>query len=211
MTAIKICGVARVEDAERALALGVDAIGLNFWSGSKRRCELEVAREIVTLAEGRARVVAVVVDATLEEILELRARTGVRWVQLHGDEGPEVLRACLPAAYGVVRSSGEQGWRAAIATPGIEVLLDASVAGMKGGTGTIADWALASRIATVRPLWLAGGLTAHNVAAAIEAVRPMGVDCASGVESAPGVKDAAEMEAFVRAVRGVPRGRAESA
>lgn len=203
-TAIKICGVTRVEDAERALALGVEAIGLNFWSGSRRRCDVGVAREIAALASGRARVVAVVVDASLAEIAELRGRTGIDWVQLHGDEGPETVRACLPAAYAAVRAGGEEGWRAAMAAPGIEVLLDASVPGEKGGTGVVADWALAARIARARPLWLAGGLTAKNVAAAIAAVAPMGVDCASGVESAPGVKDAAEMEAFVRAARGMP-------
>lgn len=200
-TAIKICGVTRAEDAERALSLGVEAIGLNFWAGSKRRCDVEVAREIVQLAGARARVVAVVVDVTLEEIAELRSRTGIEWVQLHGDEPPELVRACLPTAYAAVRAQGEEGWRAALAAPGIEVLLDAHVAGMKGGTGEKADWALAARIASTRPLWLAGGLHASNVADAIAAVRPMGVDCASGIESAPGVKDAAAMEAFVRAVR----------
>jgi phosphoribosylanthranilate isomerase len=201
VTSIKICGVARVEDAERALALGVDAIGLNFWSGSKRRVDVEVAREIARMAAGRARVVAVVVDASLEEIADIRARTGIAWVQLHGDEEPDVVRACLPAAYAAVRASGEEGWRAAAAAPGIEVLLDASVAGAKGGTGVTADWALAARIARARPLWLAGGLTPSNVVAAIARVAPMGVDCASGIESAPGVKDAAAMEAFVREVR----------
>lgn len=199
--AIKICGITRVEDAANALALGVDAIGLNFWAGSKRRCELEVAREIVQLSRGRARVVAVVVDMSSLEIAALRAETGIEWVQLHGNEEAELVRTCLPAAYVAIRASGETGWLKALAAPGIEVLLDAEVEGMKGGTGAVADWALAERIARARPLWLAGGLKPENVRQAIEVVGPMGVDVASGVELAPGVKDAAAMRAFVEAVR----------
>jgi phosphoribosylanthranilate isomerase len=201
--AIKICGIARVEDAELALGLGVDALGLNFWVGSKRRCEIDVAREIVSLARGRARVVAVVVDFGFAEISKLRAETGIEWVQLHGDEDAEFVRTCLPAAYAAVRASGEIGLREAIAAPGIEVLLDAHIEGMKGGTGEVADWALAARIAKTRPLWLAGGLKPENVRQAIEAVRPMGVDVASGVELSPGIKDAEKMRAFVEAVRSV--------
>lgn len=201
MTAIKICGITRLEDAEHALSLGVEAIGLNFWPGSKRRCELGVAREIVERVGERARVVAVVVDAPLAEIAEIRERTGIEWVQLHGDEDAAFARAVLPRAYQAVRATGAEGLRAALAVPGIEVLLDASVPGEKGGTGVVADWALAARVARERPLWLAGGLVPENVGAAIEAVRPMGVDVASGVECAPGVKDPARVEAFVRAVR----------
>lgn len=201
MTAIKICGITRVEDAEHALSLGVDALGLNFWPGSKRRCELGAAREIVARASGRARVVAIVVDATLAELTELRESTGIAWVQLHGDEDAAFARAVLPHGYQAVRRTGDEGLAAALAAPGIEVLLDASVPGEKGGTGVVADWALAARVARQRPLWLAGGLGPENVGAAIAAVAPMGVDCASGVERAPGVKDPDRVEAFVRAVR----------
>jgi phosphoribosylanthranilate isomerase len=202
MTAIKICGVTRLEDADLAVGLGADAIGLNFWAGSKRRCEVDVAREIVSHVGTRARVVAVVVDASLEELAALRARTGIAWVQLHGDEDARFVRACLPAALRAVRAAGEAGLCEALAAPGLEVLLDASVPGEKGGTGVVADWALAARVARERPLWLAGGLVPGNVAEAIAQVRPMGVDVASGVERVPGVKDREKLEAFVRAVRG---------
>jgi len=81
------------------------------------------------------------------------------------------------------------------------LLIDASVTGAYGGTGVTADWAAAAELSRQFPLLLAGGLTAENVAAAIERVRPWGVDTASGVESAPGRKDAAKMKAFVQAVR----------
>lgn len=198
MTAIKICGVTSLDDAERALALGVDAIGVNFWSASKRRCELDVARAIAERAAGRARVVAVFVDATYQEIARVRSETGIAWAQLHGDEPIALARACLPHVVRVVRDEAS-----AREAPGIEVLLDApALRGAPGGTGRLADWVLARRIARSRSLWLAGGLTPENVARAIAEVRPMGVDVASGIERAPGVKDAARMEAFVRAVRG---------
>ncbi|UJR78821.1 Phosphoribosylanthranilate isomerase [Sandaracinus amylolyticus] len=205
MTAIKICGITRLEDAEHALSLGVDAIGLNFWPRSKRRVDHAVAREIVRRAKDRARVVAIVVDATRAEIADVRESTGIRWVQLHGDEDATFTRALLPWAYQAVRARGDEGFRIAMAAPGIEVLLDASVPGEKGGTGMMADWSLAARVARARPLWLAGGLTAENVAEGIRVVRPMGVDSASGVERAPGVKDPAKVEAFVRAVRNASR------
>lgn len=195
-----MCGITRAQDAELALGLGVDALGLNFWVGSKRRCEVDVARAIVRLARGRARVVAVVVDLGLVEIAELRAETGIEWVQLHGDEDAPFVRRCLPNAYAAVRLSGEAGLRRAREVPGIEVLLDAHVEGMKGGTGEVADWALAARIAKTRPLWLAGGLEPENVRRAIEIVKPMGVDVASGIELSPGIKDVDKMRAFVEAV-----------
>lgn len=201
MTAIKICGITTAEDAESALALGVEALGVNLWSGSKRRCSLEVARAIARLAEGRARVIAVVVDASIEEIARARAELGIEWVQLHGDEPDDVVRAAMPRALKAVRARGDAGYAEALRAPGIEVLLDASVPGEKGGTGVRADWALAARVARERPLWLAGGLDAENVAEAIAQVRPMGVDVASGVERTPGQKDRAKLEAFVHAVR----------
>lgn len=201
MTAIKICGITTAEDAESALALGVEALGVNLWSGSKRRCSVAVARDVVRLAEDRARVIAVVVDATLEDIARVRAELGIAWVQLHGDEPDDVVRAAMPHAIKAVRARGDAGYAEALRAPGIEILLDASVPGEKGGTGVRADWALATRVARERPLWLAGGLDPMNVADAIARVRPMGVDVASGVERAPGEKDRARLEAFVRAVR----------
>jgi phosphoribosylanthranilate isomerase len=196
VTAIKFCGLTRADDAEAAIALGVDALGLNFWPGSPRRCGVGEARAIVERVAGRARVVAVVVDASLPEIEALRGATDIEWVQLHGREGDELVRACLPSAYKAVKDEAS-----ARAAPGDEVLLDADVPGKLGGTGERADWDAAARVARARKTWLAGGLAAGNVAEAIARVRPYGVDVASGIESAPGIKDRAKMEAFVRAVR----------
>jgi phosphoribosylanthranilate isomerase len=198
VTAIKVCGITRIEDAEHAVELGVEAIGINLWSGSARRCERATAREIVAKVAARARVVAIVVDATRREIEEIRRDLGIEWIQLHGDESDAEVRALLPCAYKAVRDEAR-----AMAAPGAEVLLDASVPGARGGTGVRADWEVAARVAQRRALWLAGGLSDQNVGEAIAAVRPMGVDVASGVEGAsPGIKDRAKIERFVAAVRG---------
>ncbi len=197
---VKICGITSLEDARACVDAGADAIGLNFWARSKRRCEEAVAAQIAASVD--ARVVAVFVDASLEEIERVRRATGIAWVQLHGREPGSHVEALAPRAYKAVHPSDEGGVREALAMPGEELLVDASVAGMPGGTGQTCDWALAARIASARRVWLAGGLRPSNVGEAIHAVRPFGVDVASGVEKSPGVKDLALVRAFVDAVRG---------
>lgn len=198
---VKICGVTSVGDALACVEAGADAIGLNFWPRSKRRCELAEAARIVRALEDRARIVAVFVDASTHEIERVRAETGIAWAQLHGGEIEEELEALLPHAYKAVHLAGEHGVRTALGFGGDELLVDASVAGMPGGTGVKCDWALAARVARARKVWLAGGLRPGDVAQAIASVRPYGVDVASGVERAPGVKDHALVRAFVAAAR----------
>jgi phosphoribosylanthranilate isomerase len=198
---IKICGVTRAEDVDAALTLGVQAIGLNFWARSPRYVDATTARRLAERIGGRARIVGVFVDAPLEDMIAMRDAVGLDAVQLHGAEPDEVLRALLPHAYRAVRLAGAADVARALAAPGDEVLIDAAGA-LPGGTGQLADAELAARVAAGRRTWLAGGLSSANVAARIAAVMPYGLDVASGVESAPGLKDAARMEAFVRAVRG---------
>lgn len=201
MTRVKICGLTTLADAEHCLALGVEALGLNFWAQSRRRCSEDVALQIVRAARGRARVVAVTVDMPLAQVEALKRRLGIEWVQLHGEESEQDLRALLPSAYRALKDTGDRGVSRARESAGTELLVDASVPGVPGGSGVRADWDMAARIARTRPTWLAGGLTPANVASAVRAVAPLGVDVASGVESAPGIKDAALVEAFVRAAR----------
>lgn len=197
---IKICGLTRVENAVACVEAGADAIGLNFWPKSKRRCELHEAARIVSAIGDRARVVGVFVDASIEDIQRVRATTGLAWAQLHGSEPEDVLTSLLPCAYKALHVSDRAGVERARAFPGDELLVDASLPGLPGGTGVACDWALASALARSRKLWLAGGLTPDNVADAVRAVQPHGVDVASGVERAPGEKDLALVRAFVRAV-----------
>lgn len=204
---IKLCGFTRPEDVRSALDLGVDLIGLNLARGP-RRIDLERAAALARLVPPGAQAVALFVDADEATILAALARTRCPVVQLHGDEPPELaerLRARVPvikafrigAAADLARLRGY---------PTDAVLLDAAVAGSHGGTGTAWDHRWLAGAALDVPLFLAGGLHPGNVAAAARSVRPWAVDAASGVESAPGIKDPALMAAFVRALRGEPPG-----
>jgi phosphoribosylanthranilate isomerase len=198
---IKVCGLTRVESALACVECGADAIGLNFWPGSKRRCAFDEAAGIVEAVGDRARVVAVFVDASREAIAEARAATGIEWVQLHGREPPELVTALAPHAYKALHVCDAAEVDGALAFPGDELLVDASLPGLPGGTGLTCDWDLAARVSRARRVWLAGGLRPENVREAVQRVRPFGVDVASGVERAPGEKDLARVRAFVEAAR----------
>lgn len=201
MVAIKICGVTRVEDALTCVAAGVESIGINFSRASKRYCDPDRAAQIVKMVAGRALMVGVFVDADYDEIVSIRNRVGLGCVQLHGSESPELLRRLLPHAYKAFRVKGPSIVHDVIKYPGDHVLLDAHVVGEPGGTGERFDWSLARAVSRERRVTLAGGLTPENVAEAIAIALPYCVDVASGVESAPGVKDAMLIHAFVAAAR----------
>jgi phosphoribosylanthranilate isomerase len=201
MTRVKVCGVTSVEDALMCIEAGVDAIGLNFWPRSVRRCAEQTARQIADAVAGRVLLVGVFVDAEEQEIARLRGALDLGCVQLHGAEPPALVARFLPHAYKALRVR-DAGVLAEVRTfPGEHVLLDAYVPGAPGGTGATFDWSLAAQVARERKLTLAGGLTPRNVADAVRAVRPYCADTASGVESAPGVKDPQRVRAFVAAAR----------
>ena len=205
MTEIKVCGLTRPADADRCAELGVDVIGLNFWPGTPRCIDIDRARAILERWPKAA--VAVFVDPAPERVAEVREATGIRWVQLHGEESPSFLASLQPHAYKAVGVADASDIARARRFGGEHLLLDARVAGaMPGGTGQGFDWALAEAVARERRLTLAGGLNPENVGDAIVRVRPFRVDVASGVESAPGLKSAARLEAFVAAVRAADRG-----
>ena len=207
MTRIKVCGVTRVEDALSCARLGVDTIGLNFWQGTPRHVDTHQAGEIVRAlrddTQGRGvELVGVFVDAEVDVIRTTLEATGIHWAQLHGDEPPEAVLALLPRAYKAIGVASESPLAETRRYPGEHILLDARVAGaMPGGTGHRFDWALARDVAQERKLTLAGGLKPDNVGEAIASVRPYRVDVASGVESAPGIKDESRVAALVDAVR----------
>jgi phosphoribosylanthranilate isomerase len=198
---VKICGVTSVGDASMLAELGVDAIGVNLWPGSRRCVDVGTARAIAEAVGDRVLVVGVVVDLDPETMRRLRDEAGLGCLQLHGDEPPEALAPLLPHAYKALRASGEALEAEARRYAGGYILVDADVRGARGGTGTLADWAAAARLARSRKLALAGGLGPDNVAAAIAAVRPFCVDMASGVEKAVGVKDEAKVRRVLEEVR----------
>lgn len=205
---VKICGVTRVDDAVRAAYLGADAIGLNFWSGSKRCVDLATAREIVAAVPPLVMSVGVFVDQEADEVRRIASQVGLGAVQLHGSETVAVCAGYPVPVYKAFRcaprdDSAGLPWVDEIGAYSGEVagvLLDAAAAG-PGGTGRVCDWTLARKAASELPIVLAGGLTPDNVAEAIAAVRPWAVDVASGVEASPGVKDPELMARFIRAAK----------
>lgn len=201
---IKICGLTRAADALAAARLGAHALGFNFWPRSRRYLPPAEAGAIVRALPAGILAVGVFVNPTRAELLEAIAASGVGMVQLHGDEPPELCAGLPVPVLKAIRVADARSLDAlaAYAAPGLAgFLLDSASPGF-GGSGAAFDWALAAAAAATHPIWLAGGLHPGNVAAAIRAVRPCAVDVASGVESAPGVKDLARVEAFVRGARG---------
>ena len=204
MTKIKICGIKSVKDALAAMDAGADLIGFNFYRKSPRYVEVGMCRNIMSVMRqhGRAIYVGVFVNASVAEILATMDTVGLNLAQLHGDESPEVIKALNGQAYKAFRGipAAMDGFERKNAPA---FLVDAAVKGLYGGSGVTADWNGAAELAKKYPLLLAGGLTPENVAEAVRQVKPWGVDVASGVESAPGEKDAEKMKAFVKAVKTV--------
>jgi phosphoribosylanthranilate isomerase len=206
MTKIKICGIKTINDAVAAMDAGADLIGFNFYPKSPRYVEVGMVRNIMSVVrqDGRAKSVGVFVNASVGEILATMETLGLNLAQLHGDETIEMLNQLDGKGFKAFRGipKSVDGF---IRSEAPAFLVDASVKGVYGGSGVTADWDGAAELAKKFPLLLAGGLTPENVAEAVGRVKPWGVDVASGVESAPGEKDARKMKAFVRAVRSASR------
>lgn len=205
MVRVKVCGITNLEDARAALAAGADALGFNFYRRSPRYIAPEDARRIISeLPPGAALCVGVFVNEdSAATVARMAAESGVGAVQLHGDETPEYCAAL--GGHRVIKAlrvGKDFAPEQATGYCAESILLDAFSASARGGTGETFDWELARRTRElVGQLYLAGGLTVENVAEAIAAVRPYAVDVCSGVELAPGRKDAARLRDFVGAVR----------
>jgi phosphoribosylanthranilate isomerase len=203
---VKICGITRPEDAELAASLGAWALGFILWPQSKRPADPAVAAGIARALRRRVELVGVFVNPTLDEVVQAAETIGLTYVQLHGDEGPAFCTA-------VAERTGTRVIKALRIGSGADIraaeryhtdlhLLDAAAGAAYGGTGRTWDWDLVARRHSKVPLVLSGGLTPDNVAEAVAAVRPWAVDVSSGVESAPGIKDPAKLEAFFAAIQG---------
>jgi phosphoribosylanthranilate isomerase len=211
MFRIKICGVTNVEDAVAAAEAGAEAVGLNFYLGTPRCVPRERAMDIAASLPREVVRVGVFVNAPLDELLETREAVGLDYLQLHGDEPPELLLELKLAGAFCLRAfrCGAEGLapitqyleacRTIDALPEA-VLIDAHAPGQFGGTGKTVDWPMLHPLEgwiLRRPLLLAGGLNPDNVAEAIKEARPWGVDTASGVEASPGRKDADRVRRFI--------------
>ena len=206
MTKVKICGITNIEDAVLAVYLGADSLGFNFYRQSPRFFEPTNAREIAEKLPGDVLKVGVFVNEPIEAIARISELAGINAVQLHGDESLQFVRE--------IRSiTGLSIIKALRVTPDFRpddaveydadaILLDSYSDKGLGGTGESFDWSIAKRVRTlVGALYLAGGLTADNVATAISEVHPYSIDVCSSIESKPGKKDPEKLRAFFDACR----------
>ena len=197
---VKICGITRVADAVHAVEQGATALGFVFWPRSPRYISPDRAGLIIEELPPGVTTVGVFVNEPVESIGKSVAASGVTTIQLHGDEVfQDVAGLDRPLFRSVTVSDTDDAYRQWPA--GTTFLLDAADPIRRGGTGMTVDWTRAADAARQWPVVLAGGLTPDNVAAAIAAVRPVGVDVSSGVEQAPGVKDRDKVSRFVANAR----------
>jgi phosphoribosylanthranilate isomerase len=207
-TRVKICGITRWEDAELAIKLGASALGFNFYKPSPRYIDQAAARAIISKLPPLVAAVGVFANESDDERVALLTRLArVTVVQLHGPCLPPLDGALL--AFPRIRAVAiREGFRPEFLAQltGDAFLLDAYDPLLPGGTGKAFNWALAREANRFGTIILAGGLTAENVGEAIRQVRPFAVDVASGVESAPGVKDPEKMRAFFRQVEQADKG-----
>jgi phosphoribosylanthranilate isomerase len=206
---LKICGVTRADEAERLADLGVDALGVNFWHGSKRFTDPSSVAWLAPLA-GRIVRVGVFVNADPALPLRLFATGLIDAAQLHGEEAADIALPLRAAGLTVIKAGGVAsrldlerllGW-------GADALLaDAPAPGTYGGTGRVLDWNLVREFRLLHPephLILAGGITPDNAAQALAIARPAALDVASGAELRPGLKDFAKVEALLAITRSAP-------
>lgn len=204
MTLVKVCGVTNVEDALAALDAGADMLGFNFYARSPRYVTPAAARRIIERLPDGVTCVGVFVNEPVPAEVERIAREArLGAVQLHGDETPEYCQSLRGLnTIKALRVGADYTPESAAAYDTDAVLLDAYVAGERGGTGHTFDWALATLTRERVPrLFLAGGLNPDNVPAAVAAVRPYAVDVCSGVETSPGHKSPELMRRFVEQVK----------
>lgn len=204
---IKICGLQHLEDALAAVEAGATHLGFNFYPKSPRYISpTACARLVASLAtchasQPPATLVGLFVNESPVTIATILDDCHLDLAQIHSDDSPEQLAPLQGRFYKAFRGTADgNGFTnyAALGSNAPALLVDAHVPGAYGGTGQLADWQAARSIAVRYPIFLAGGLTPENVAAAIEQVRPWGVDVASGVESSPGQKDHLKIRAFIQ-------------
>jgi phosphoribosylanthranilate isomerase len=195
MTRVKICGICEPAGAVAAVEAGADLLGFHFCS-STRRVEPEAALAIVAALPRRPQLVGVFIDQDPEEVRQVADFCGLDWVQLHGSEPPSYA-APRPVIKALKVRDGRVPDAAAWPDP---ILLDSWSPDQRGGTGRTWDWELAGSLLASRLVFLAGGLHPANVGEVVARFAPYGVDVSSGVESAPRIKDAEKVRAFVKMV-----------
>jgi phosphoribosylanthranilate isomerase len=205
MLRIKICGLTTPQDAAAAIEFGADALGFNFFPGSKRY----VGKETGWIAELPENVekLAVLVNPTWDQAKAIAGSAGVSALQLHGNESPEFCQRLMEAGIRFEKALPVRGPDSLVDLPDFmtrALLLDSASAGEFGGSGRTFPWEIARAFVEANPhlrVILGGGLTPENVAEAVVGVRPFGVDVTTGVEATPGRKDYGRLRAFILAAR----------
>jgi phosphoribosylanthranilate isomerase len=203
MTLIKICGITNKIDALNASRLGIDMMGFVFYPQSKRFISPLSVRDIVNELPQDIVKVGVFVDEESEKVRSIAEEAGLDALQFHGSESPEFC-AAFKDSFKVIKAFRLKDRHGLKTINDYDVdyyLLDTFKADTVGGTGEVFDWKILKDFEFLKPVLLSGGLNPKNVAAAIQEIAPYGVDVSSGVESAPGEKDAQLMEKFVEEVR----------
>ncbi|STX51617.1 phosphoribosyl anthranilate isomerase [Legionella busanensis] len=201
-TRIKMCGMTRQEDIAHALSLGVDAIGLIFYKGSKRAISVDDAKRLITPLPLFINIVAVFVNPSVEEVWQVIHELPVQWLQFHGNESESFCSQFnLPYIKALpVKNKDEVSKMMSLYPQASAFLLDTPSQHDYGGTGIIFDWNNIPE-ACLKPIILAGGLTTANIQEAINKVSPAAIDVCSGIEQSPGIKDHYKMVQFVKALR----------
>lgn len=211
---IKICGIKTERILDAAIEAGADMVGFMHFARSPRHLELDPIGELISLARGRTETCVVLCNPDNTLVAQVAA-LGPDWIQLHGPETPHRVEAIRDeAGIAILKACPIGGAEdvAAVATfidAADRVLLDAKPpkgADRPGGLGDTFDWSLLKALDPSLPFMLSGGLTPDTVAAAVRSVRPMGIDVSSGVESAPGTKDAKLIAAFISNARAAAAG-----
>lgn len=199
---VKICGMTNADDALLAAALGADAVGFIF-APSPRQVLPGRVRAIIDRLPASVLPVGVFRNEARDRVIDITNRTGIRAVQLHGNESPEETRWIAERVPAVIRAvpAGSRAMLEHEAFGRVRFLIDAP----SPGSGVTFDWSLLAGHPIDREFILAGGLTPENVVEAITTVDPWGVDVASGVEERPGIKDASKVRQFIINARSVPR------
>ena len=197
-TRVKVCGITRLEDATMAVNLGVDAIGLVFYSASPRFVEIDAAAVIAAAAGPFVSVVGLFVNASVEQVKETISLVDLDILQFHGDEDEAYCNQFSRPYIKAIRMHHDLNPNESILEyPSARgFLFDSWSQDKYGGTGEIFDW---NRLASLRgrPIILAGGLSPDNIDRAVSTLKPYALDVSGGVEAAPGIKSSKLVQLFV--------------
>ncbi len=201
---VKICGITRADDAAAAVELGASALGFVFWPHSQRFIDPYRARDIARTLPPFVTAVGVFVNQPVEYVNAVASLVRLGAVQLHGDESPAYAAGVIAPVVKAIGLGPQADPAPLAAWPArVVLLLDVHDPVKRGGTGRTVDWTAAADVAATRRALLAGGLTPENVAEAVSAVRPFGIDVSSGVEARPGLKDRGRLAALFEALHAV--------